>query len=488
MGRETDMTQLANEYYEEGAKAFEEHKLTDAILSMQSAKRLYNKVGNMERYVRTINWLGVIYAEMGINDMAMNFYIEGMEASIQHKIYHAMILFFNNIGSQYLDFHKYDKALIFFKYAEQELANISEEEDENVPIWYIVSYMNIIYAYNQMQEYDKSELYIQKAMPYMELEENKKYSFSFQMVQYDLLWRLGRTDEVVEKVEEIVEGICESSNSFNYIQDVQMACELLESMQAYRYWGKVLDSFEEYAKKCERIPVSMLLAEMRIEYYKQLNNREKYVEACIYYTEVSVRYRKLMENELANAIDIKLELREKENDRRKEQEKSHIDSLTVLGNRYKLEEDSKKFQKESIKKKRMMMVGILDVDCFKQYNDTYGHIRGDECLRAIANVLREALEGKGDAYRFGGDEFVVMGTGLSYLETLALAKEIQDAIADLHIPNINSNVYSEITISQGYCVFIPEKECVLKDIIHKADIALYQVKKEGRNGAIVLEG
>ena len=161
-----------------------------------------------------------------------------------------MILFFNNIGSQYLDFHKYDKALIFFKYAEQELANISEEEDENVPIWYIVSYMNIIYAYNQLQEYDKSELYIQKAMPYMELEENKKYSFSFQMVQYDLLWRLGRTDEVVEKVEEIVEGICESSNSFNYIQDVQMACELLESMQAYRYWGKVLDSFEEYAKKC----------------------------------------------------------------------------------------------------------------------------------------------------------------------------------------------------------------------------------------------
>ena len=223
-------------------------------------------------------------------------------------------------------------------------------------------------------------------------------------------------------------------------------------------------------------------------YYKQLNNREKYIEACIYYTEVSVRYRKLMENELANAIDSKLELREKENDRKKEAEKSHIDSLTALGNRYKLKEDSKKLQKECVKKKLPMVVGILDVDCFKQYNDTYGHIRGDECLRTVAGVLKKSLEGKGEAYRFGGDEFVIMGKGLSPEETQMLAEKIKETMAALHIPNINASVYPEVTISQGYCVFAADAENTLEDIIGKADVALYQVKKEGRNSYVILEG
>jgi 7,8-didemethyl-8-hydroxy-5-deazariboflavin synthase CofG subunit len=72
---------------------------------------------------------------------------------------------------------------------------------------------------------------------------------------------------------------------------------------------------------------------------------------------------------------MKLELREKERARQEEQKKSRKDSLTDLGNRFKLEDDSIKIQREAIQKNTTMMVGILDVDCFKQYNDTYGHIQ-----------------------------------------------------------------------------------------------------------------
>ena len=481
MARKTDLKELANEYFEEGIKAFDNHRLTEAILAMQTAQRLFFEVEDFEYYVKSINWLGVIYAEMGIEDVAINFYIEGMEASIRYNLPHTTILFLNNIGTQYIELNKYDKSLNFFKKAEEELAKITIEQEARINIWYLVSYMNIMVSYNHLQELEKSESYLQKALPYADMEENENFLFSFRMAQYDLYWRQGKKQKVIDKIDEIVKGACDCSKTINYVQDVQMACDLLKKVKLYEQWELVLNNFQEYCKNSDRIHVNMVMAELWVDYYKEINNLEKYREACINYTEVSIKRRELLENERANSIDMKLELREKERARQEEQKKSRKDSLTDLGNRFKLEDDSIKIQREAIQKNTSMMVGILDVDCFKQYNDTYGHIQGDECLKSVARVLEDALRDKGEVYRFGGDEFIIMASDLSLLQIEEIALDIKRRIADLHIPNINAFVYPEVTISQGYSVFMPEKEGDMEEIISKADAALYKVKKAGRN-------
>lgn len=487
MGRKTDLKELANEYFNEGIKAFDNHRLTEAIQAMQTAKRLFFEVGDLELHVKSINWLGVIYAEMGIDDMAINFYIEGMEASIRYNLPHTTILFLNNIGTQYMELHKYDKSLSFFKKAEAELLKVTREKEARINIWYLVSYMNIMVSYNHLQELEKSESYLQKALPYIDMEENEDFLFSFRMAQYDLYWRQGKKQEVLDKIDEIMEGACDSSKTINYVQDVQMACRLLKEMKFYEQWEMVLNNFQEYCKNSDRIHVNMIMAELWVEYYKQINNSEKYREACINYTEVSFKRRELLENERANYIDMKLELREKEIARQEEQKKSRKDSLTGLGNRFKLEDDSIKIQREAIRKKTSMIVGILDVDCFKQYNDTYGHIQGDDCLKSVAKVLEDVVQGKGEVYRFGGDEFVIIASDLSLSQTEEIALDVKQKIADLQIPNINAYVYPEVTISQGYCVFMPEKEGNMEEIISKADTALYKVKKDGRNNYSIRE-
>lgn len=488
MGRKIDLRELANEYFKEGIKAFDNHRLPEAIRAMQTAKRLFLKVGDLELHVKSINWLGVIYAEMGIEDVAINFYIQGMEASVRYNLPHTTILFLNNIGAQYMELHRYDKSLIFFKKAEEELAKITREQEARINIWYLVSYMNIMVSYNHLQELEKSEVYLQKALPYTDVEENEDFLFSFRIAQYDLYWRQGKKQEVIDKIDEIVEGACNSSKTINYIQDVQMACRLLKEMKFYEQWEIVLKKFQEYCKTSDRIHVNMVMAELWVDYYKEIDNAEKYREACINYTELSFERRELLENERANSIDMKLELREKEIARQEEQKKSRKDSLTDLGNRFKLEDDSVKMQREAIRKNTTMTVGILDVDCFKQYNDTYGHIQGDECLKSVARVLEDVVQGKGEVYRFGGDEFVIIASDLSLSQTEEIASEVKQRIADLHIPNINAYVYPEVTISQGYCVFVPEKEGNMDEIISKADASLYKVKKEGRNNYSVREG
>lgn len=487
MGRQTDLKELANEYFQEGIRDFDNHRLTEAILAMQTAKRLFFEVGDLELYVKSINWLGVIYAEIGIDDMAINFYIEGMEASVQYNLPHTAILFLNNIGTQYMELNKYDKSLTFFKKAEEELAKVTKEKEARINIWYMVSYMNIMVSYNHLQQLEKAESYLQKALPYIDKEENEVFLFTFRMAQYDLYWRQGKKQEVMDKIDEIMEGACDSSKTINYVQDVQMACSLLKEMKYYEQWEIVLNNFQEYCKNSDRIHVNMVMAELWVDYYKEINDLEKYREACINYTEASFKRRELLDNERANYIDMKLELREKEIARQEEHKKSQKDSLTNLGNRFKLEDDSIKMQREAIQKKTTMMVGILDIDCFKEYNDTYGHIQGDDCLKSVARVLEEVVQNRGGVYRFGGDEFVIIANDLSLSQTEEIAKDVKQRVADLQIPNINALVYPEVTISQGYCVFIPEKEGNIEDIISKADVALYKVKKGGRNNYSIWE-
>ena len=115
-------------------------------------------------------------------------------------------------------------------------------------------------------------------------------------------------------------------------------------------------------------------------------------------------------------------------------------------------------------------------------NDTYGHLQGDECLRKIAEVLQTMTENIGSAYRFGGDEFVILAKDATKEQIHEMAAKIKNSIFELHMENRNSNVLPEITISQGYCCFVPEKEVDLSDMLTMADRALYQVKEHGRNG------
>ena len=163
----------------------------------------------------------------------------------------------------------------------------------------------------------------------------------------------------------------------------------------------------------------------------------------------------------------------------------HTDSLTRLGNRYKLENDSKEMLTQCLEEGKPMTVGVLDIDCFKQMNDTYGHLAGDECLKKISEALRNMTETIGNAYRFGGDEFVILAKDASKEQIVQMAENIKKTIFDLHMENKNSKVTSEITISQGYCCFVPEKEVELSDMLSMADKALYKVKESGRNGYIV---
>jgi two-component system chemotaxis family response regulator WspR len=129
---------------------------------------------------------------------------------------------------------------------------------------------------------------------------------------------------------------------------------------------------------------------------------------------------------------------------------------------------------------------MIDVDNFKLYNDTYGHVAGDEVLKRIARTVEGCLARPGDlAARFGGEEFAVVLPGTPLTGVELLAEKIRSAIEALQVPHENAAVGDVATVSIGGAVITPMPGMDMTALIEAADLGLYQAKREGKNRAVI---
>ena len=125
---------------------------------------------------------------------------------------------------------------------------------------------------------------------------------------------------------------------------------------------------------------------------------------------------------------------------------------------------------------------MLDLDRFKQYNDSAGHQAGDDCLRKVAAALESGVVREDDLVaRYGGEEFVVLLPATDQASALAVAERIRSTIADLRIPHPDSDVAQVVTISLGVATARTGHIDSPEELIERADRALYRAKHGGRD-------
>lgn len=128
-----------------------------------------------------------------------------------------------------------------------------------------------------------------------------------------------------------------------------------------------------------------------------------------------------------------------------------------------------------------LSVLMLDVDYFKRYNDTYGHLAGDDCLRKVAAEIRSALRRPADVVaRYGGEEFACVLPETALEDAIAIAKLLEQQIRDLGVPHSSSDAAPVVTVSIGVCCKPPGGAGSASDLVSQADAQLYQAKHSGR--------
>ncbi|WP_416305347.1 diguanylate cyclase [Neptunicella sp. SCSIO 80796] len=159
---------------------------------------------------------------------------------------------------------------------------------------------------------------------------------------------------------------------------------------------------------------------------------------------------------------------------------AYMDGLTHIYNRRYFEDYYSKQLAHADRNSEDLSILLIDIDFFKQYNDKYGHLEGDHCLKSVATALKSVLMRPLDiVVRYGGEEFICVlpATGIDAARTMA--QKIQGAIKELNIPHFASDT-RRLTISIGIACYRRGQENA-EALINRADKLLYQAKSEGRN-------
>ncbi len=166
-----------------------------------------------------------------------------------------------------------------------------------------------------------------------------------------------------------------------------------------------------------------------------------------------------------------------------------IDALTGIFNRRHLDNALDEEWRRARRRGSHLSLLMCDIDFFKLYNDNEGHVKGDQCIKAVAQCIHSLFHRPGDvAARYGGEEFAVLLPELSGEEALALANSVCQSVQALAIPHPASKAAPVVTVSVGVGELKPTEALEMRDLVRMADDALYRAKRSGRNRAELFVG
>lgn len=486
MYNKKELVNLAYEYRKAGQEAIVTEKKMDKALSLLiKALEIFRHLEMDKDIAITLDKLGVVYLFWGNDEIATECYLEALEKSKALNDNHLLVSIYNNIGARYQFLGEYRKAVEYYHKAEHILSFPECREWENVSSITLITYLNLTSAYCASGEYEKSEFYLKMIEQSWkkEVEKNK----NILIIKCNLFWELGHTDYVKKHVKELVAGVDDFDNVLDYEQCIRNVCQLFSKMGDYAHWEECLKKLTQYAKDNKSISFMMIANELWSRYYRAMGDLANYQRVCADYMELSLKHKYELDKAKIKNISLKLDIQNKEFDALESKKKSHVDPLTKTGDSYKLTKDFEEVLRTHEKDKGKVAIGIVDIDNFSSFNEKYGYLQGDACLKKLASKLTVYLDGIGDVYRLGGDRFVLLLPKCDNEKIKELGDNIYKYVIKLKFKTENEGKYAYITVSQGYGYVLPDGSVNLDMLIAYAQQALDEVRNDKRKYCKIIE-
>ena len=410
-----------------------------------------------------LNNIGEVYRESARYDKALEYYNSALEICIDNNFKINSASIYNNIGEIYFVEKKYDIALKYFNKSydilivEKDMITLGEIENKLGKIHFI--YRDYVvadkYFFSALSRLDniKNKFYaidVLDNIAKLKLEiDSDKFLFYFEKAV-----QLAEEINAKKKLSEISKTV---SDYFESIGDFRMALEFFKKY--YHANEEIMTSNIGNKLEILKIEIDHLKEKDKLEKIKLINQR--------------------LEKEILNQRN------ELENIKKSNEilgKKALEDELTNIPNRRYINYYFNKSWEKLLLCDEMITLYIIDIDNFKNYNDFWGHPKGDECLIKVANCLKDIqIQRKDILGRYGGEEFIYCAKGITYDQALDLGNLIRNEVEKLSLKYMFENINKVITISVGGVIGKVSNFNNISDMMQIADKELYKAKDMGRN-------
>lgn len=439
---------------------------------------------NYELLARAYNLLGIAANNRDDLTNSLDFYLKCFQICENHRLNHVKGLCSCNIGVIFQLLEMYEKSTKYFNIA---LDSFKESEESDTAKMNIVTiYVNLFIDYFNMHDLPM----MKKCLDYIKV--NRQYletQFSVELFEAEMMYISGETEKLDETIKKAVETSKSQDMMIEFIDSYVLLCDFLHDLGKNDMLLEVLDLLEAEMTKFPLPRIRMNLIKHRLECIKENHDFDEYAKWTEEYIKTYELITQNYHQSVFNSIQLRLYIEKLKDSEQAYEEMAMRDSLTNLYNRYGLRNKADTLLQKATEEQQMVGVDIIDVDFFKQVNDSYGHSYGDECLKNVADVLKKCCPvdkngNKRNAIlsRYGGDEFVVFIRNINKDDMEKFAVKVQNEMAMRNIHLDKSPLSRSVTLSQGIVCKKVTLSDNMRSLIERADKALYEVKENGRNG------
>lgn len=443
-----------NAMYEESAKHF--------IQVMDLLKYFDNDYLLMKAF----NNIGEVLRETEKYDAAMEYYVKADKIAGENNFYMENAAIFSNMGEVHFSLDDMESALDYFNRS----YGILIKTDNIISRGEIINRIGNIYMKNG--EYERAERYFLKAVEILEEMDNKYFLIEAFISLGNLYKRTSLKESIYyyNKALEYAENIDAKKKIFKVCNHISECYEIEGDYKlALYYFKRFSNTKNEVASMNLGNRIEALTIQLRhVEEADRIQQMRERLEKELKYQRIE-----LQRIQIENAILEK---------------KAFQDELTGVSNRRSLDILLARRLNSELFSHKTIALFIIDIDYFKKYNDYWGHLEGDECLKKIAKSIDSLKAKRNDEFfRYGGEEFVYISIGMNLQQAVTFGNLLRDEIRKLDLYYYNGDQKSYTTISVGGVVGkigeFPNK-CNIMDL---ADKQLYRAKKEGRNKTFLIE-
>ena len=483
--------EIAYAYHYMGDACFSLGEVDEALKYLMMSEKVQKHNGFDELRMRTYNIIGVIYSNIGDALLSLDYYQAAMELARKYNDTELQGMIYNNVGVLLTNAGDHANATQYYEKA-YEYFNCEGDEDNEPACGMFRLYMNVAEGMRIEKRYANEKAYLDEVMKIINTDtlvpmDKIKLVHAYGMLYYET----GEYEKAFDMCVKAV-ALCENNmNDIDSFDDYRDIVELLINMDKIGHIQGILEGLSDMAEKSDIDKRRIHVCRFRIQIYEKTGEKEKYAEQLRIYYQLRKRINAERNDIIISAIDnrCRLEDERKENKRLNEDNlklirESEIDELTGIYNRLAFRRRYDRMYKYALRNAYTYCMGILDIDFFKVYNDSYGHIRGDKCIKQIAAILMHTSDGDFCVARYGGDEFVFMAYDVS-------EEKVRDFLQRL-IENVRNAAIAfdakpcgtdKVTISVGAVIQQQAEEgTTLTDLLKLADKVLYEVKQAGKDG------